>query len=332
MKKNEMISYLLEAFFNKRMIAQMNASHHTIVSYSKTFQLLLKFASKRLKKKPSQLLLIDFNSKLISQFLDELEKKRKICAQTRNTRLAAIRSFFYYLSTALPEYGGLINEVLAIPNKRKTQKLINFLSEEEVKALLNAPDRKTWIGRRDHTFLVVAIQTGLRLSELINLKWNDVDLKKNHSIECIGKGRKKRITPLTEESINCLHNWSQELNPLPSDSVFPTIHGRNMSADTVQYLLNKYTKIAAKEFHTLKCKKVSPHVLRHTTAMRLLQSGVDLSVIALWLGHESIKTTYIYLNADIALKEKILKKLPSLKAQTSRFKSEDKTINFLKNL
>jgi integrase/recombinase XerD len=329
MEKKEKISYLLEAFFNQRLIGQMDASPQTIASYSITFQLLLKYASKRLKKRPTELLLNHFNAKLVSQFLDDIEQQRGISAQTRNIRLAAIRSFFHYISTRKPEWGGLISEVLAIPNKHKSRKLIDFLTDEEAEVLLNTPDKEAWIGRRDHALLLIALQTGLRLSELTSLKWEDVDFK---YIKCIGKGRKSRITPLSEESIKCLHNWSEELNASPSDSIFPTIHGGKMSADSVQYLLKKYVKIAEAKCPSLKSKKISPHVLRHTAAMRLLLKGIDLALIALWLGHESIKTTYIYMNADITIKEEVLKKLPHLKTQTSRFKGDDKIIAFLKSL
>lgn len=326
------IPHLLEAFFNERMIGQMQASPHTIASYSDTFQLILKYAARELKKKPSELTLNDFNAQFLCEFLDDLEKSRKICARSRNARLVAIRSFFHYLSYRLPEYGALINEVLAIPEKRMGQKLIDFLTNEEVNALLNTPNQKTWIGKRDHTFLVVAIQTGMRLAELTALLWKDVHLEQGAHIECIGKGRKNRSTPLSKQAINCLLIWSRELDSLPSDIVFPTIHGSKMSPDSVQYMIKKHTIIAAKHCRSLISKKITPHVLRHTTAMRLVQAGVDLSSIALWLGHESIKTTYIYLRADIAMKEKILKKLPPLNTKTSRYKPSDKTMVFLKKL
>ena len=266
------------------------------------------------------------------KFLDDLEKLRGICARSRNQRLNAIRSFFQYASYQLPEYGGLINEVLAIPGKRSTHKLIDFLAKEEVDALLGAPNQKTWLGKRDHTFLVVALQTGMRLSELIELKWKDVYLEEAPHIECLGKGRKNRSTPLLKETIKCLFLWVKEVNSSPSDMVFPTIHGCKMSPDSVQYMLKKYTKTAAQRCNSLISKKITPHILRHTMAMRLLQADVDLASIALLLGHESIKTTYVYLKANMEMKEKILKKLPPLNIRTTRYKPDERIMAFLKSL
>lgn len=332
MKNIENFSSLLEAYFNERMLNQIQASPHTIASYSNTFQLLLKYANRRLKKIPSQLTLGDLNAKFLCEFLDNLEKERGISARTRNARLAAIRSFYKYLSYRLPEFGALIQEVLAIPNKRKEEKLIEFLTVEEVEALLAVPNQKTWIGRRDHTLLVVAIQTGLRVSELVKLKWENVHLDQSAYVKCLGKGRKNRITPLSRQSIRYLREWSKELSSATSCFVFSTIHGCEMSSHSVRYLLKKYTAIAVKRSPSLKHKKVTPHVLRHTTAMRLLQSGVDLASIALWLGHESIKTTYIYLQANIEMKEKILEKLHLIKTSKKRYIPCNETMKFLKNL
>jgi len=326
------IPYLLEAFFNERMKGQVQASSHTIASYSDTFQLILKYAASKLKKTPSELTINDFNAQFLCEFLDDLEERRKICARTRNARLVAIRSFFRYLSYRLPESGALINEVLAIPEKRTGQKLIDFLTNDEVHALLNAPNQESWIGKRDHTFLVVAIQTGMRLSELNALTWKDVHLEQGAYIECLGKGRKNRSTPLSKLAIKCLFLWAKEVDASPKDIVFPTIHGSKMSPDSVQYMLKKHTKIATKHCRSLTSKKITPHVLRHTTAMRLVQAGIDLASIALWLGHESIKTTYVYLRADMEMKERILKKLPPLNTNTSRYNPSDKTMTFLKNL
>lgn len=326
------IPILLEAFFRERLMRQMQVSSHTIDSYSNAFQLLLQYATKQLKKNPSELLIDDFNAQFLIQFLDDLEQSRQISARTRNARLAAIRAFFRYISYRLPESSALISEVLAIPDKRTSQKLINFLTNEEVEELLNSPNQDTWIGRRDHTLLVVAIHTGLRLSELITLKWKEVHLDQNAYVECLGKGRKERCTPLNIQSVRCLHRLFEELNPSPSDNVFCTIRGGKMSSDSVQYMLKKYTIIAKKKCSSLTHKKVTPHVLRHTAAMRLLQAGVDLSSIAIWLGHESIKTTYIYLSADMEMKKKILKKLNPLKPKTSWFKPNNKIMIFLKSL
>lgn len=326
------IPALMEAFLNERMIRQKQVSPHTLASYSDTFRLLLQYAEKELKKKLSDLTINDFNAQFLCRFLDNQEECRKICARTRNARLVAIRSFFNYLLYRLPGSGGLITEVLAIPEKRTGTKLIDFLTEEEVAALLNAPNREEWIGKRDYTFLVIAIQTGMRLAELTALKWKDVHLEQIAYIECCGKGRKNRVIPLSKESIKCLSLWSKETHSTSSDIVFPTIHNHKISADTVQYMLKKYSMAAAKHCHSLVLKKVTPHMLRHTTAMGLVQNNVELASVALWLGHESIKTTYMYLKADMAMKEKILKKLPPLNIKTSRYKPKAEIMTFLKNL
>jgi len=330
--ESKSIQYFLGAFFNDLMIKQRGASPHTIASYSDTFQLILQYAAEKLKKTPVNITLNDINANFLCQFLDDLEENRRICARTRNARLVAIRSFFHFLSYRLPEYLGLINEVLAIPEKRMEQKLIDFLTKAEAAALLGAPNQKTWVGKRDHTFLVVAIQTGMRLAELISLKWEDVHLEQDAYIHCLGKGRKNRITPLSEEAIKCLRLWSKEVNSSLVDIVFPTNRGSRMSPDAVQYMLKKYTGIAGKYCRSLTSKRVTPHVLRHTTAMRLIEKGIDLFSIALWLGHASIKTTYVYLRADMEMKKNILKKLPSLNTKTKRYKPKDKIMVFLKSL
>jgi site-specific recombinase XerD len=330
MNPNENLLSLFEAFFSEYLISQMGASSHTMASYGNTFQLLLRYAAKCLKKSPSAIVLQDLKAKFVTKFLDDLEQNRKISARSRNVSLAAIHSFFKYLSNKLPRYGALIQEVLAIPEKRVNHNIIDFLTEKEVRALLDAPDQETWLGKRDHTLLVVAIHTGMRLSELLGLKWQNISLNQGANVECLGKGRKYRCIPLSHQATRCLCIWFNELCPLPAAPVFPTIHGLKMSADAFQYLIKKYTKEAVKQCPSLKLKKVTPHVLRHTAAMRMLQAGIDLASIALWLGHESIKTTYIYQGADIEMKKNILQKLPPLNTKISCFKPRDKTMAFLK--
>jgi integrase/recombinase XerD len=330
MKTEKNMVRLIGAFLRERLISQKRVSHHTVMSYSTTFQLLLKFTASILKKSASGLCLDDFNDKLISKFLDDLEKRRRICVRSRNLRLTAIHSFFKYISTEVPEEGVLINRVLAIPPKRSIQKTVTFLSNVEVKALLSAPDQKTWLGRRDHVLLALAIHTGFRVSELCQLSIDDVIWGQKMSISCIGKGRKQRSIPLSREVGAYLRNWAKELGQI--EILFPTVHGKKMSSDSVQYLLQKYVVIAAKGCLSLKDKKVTPHMLRHTTAMRLLQSGADQASIAIWLGHESIKTTYIYFTADMKMKEHILEKLPTLKTKNVRFKTKKREIDFLKEL
>jgi integrase/recombinase XerD len=323
---------LIESFFVDRLGQQMRASPHTVASYIDTFHLLFKYAKEKLKKTPKELMIGDLNVKFIINFLNDMETRRKISVRTRNQRLAAIRSFFRYCSYQLPESSTLIAEVLSIPEKRTEKRLIDFLSQEEVKAILEAPNQQEWGGKRDYTFLTIAIQTGMRLGELTSLQWKDVSLEHHPYIKCLGKGRKERSTPLSSETVKCLLNWFRALNPLPTDFVFPTIHGQKMSADTVQLMLKKHAKKAVEHCKSISGKRITPHMLRHTTAMRLIEMGVDIASIALLLGHESIKTTYVYLKADMAMKEKILSKLPGSKVKTLRYKPDDNLRTFLKNL
>jgi site-specific recombinase XerD len=332
MKFTKQLSDLLQAFFDERMMGEMNASPHTRASYSYTFQLLLQYAKKKLKKPPSQLTLDDINYKFIRDFLDHLVEVRNIKPQSLNIRLAAIRSFFRYIEPHMPEYSALITKVLAIKDKKTNAKLVDYLNDKEVEALLKAPDQQTWLGCRDHCLLAFAIQTGLRLAEIISLRWKDVHWGEHASIHCMGKGRNERDTALNRQTTKILHAWSEHDSSLPSDIIFPTITGNLMSPDAVQYLVNKYTEIAAKNCPSLRDKKITPHVLRHTTAMRLLHKKTGLAAIALFLGHESLKTTYKYLSASVELIEEIMRPINPLKTKTSRFRPSDKTLMFLKNI
>ena len=334
MQNNPNFPTLLERFFTQRLMAQRQVSPHTIASYRDTFRLLLEFAQKRLQKAPSKMALADLDSPLIGAFLDELEKHRGNTARSRNLRLTAIRSFFHYAAFEEPTQSALIQRVLAMPSKRCEKKLIGFLTRPEIDALLAAPDRKVWAGRRDHAFLLVAVQTGLRLSEIINLRRADVVLGSGAHVRCVGKGRKERCTPLTKEARTVLRAWfkepSRSLNP---EIVFPNVRGGKLSPDGVQYLLAKHLSVAKQTCSSLNTKRVSPHVLRHTAAMELLEAGVDLSVIALWLGHESVETTQMYLDANLAMKERALAKTTPAKTKTAvRYRPSDKLLVFLKGL
>jgi integrase/recombinase XerD len=301
MKTSANLSGFLERFFVVRLINQKQVSQHTIKSYRDTFQLLLRFALKILRKKPSEIMLKDINVEFVSMFLGDLEQNRGISARSRNVRLAAIRSFFQFVSLEEPQRGETISKILAIPNKKTTKKLVTFLTEGEVKALMTAIDEKKWFGRRDKALIAVALQTGLRLSELTQLRWKDVQLGPNAGIECLGKGRKERIVPLTRSTVEILRQWSKESKGIEIAFVFPTFGGGRMSGDNFQRLLKKYISFAQKKARSLKHKKVTPHVLRHTAAMRLLEAGVDHSFIALWLGHESVDTTQIYLDINSSI-------------------------------
>jgi integrase/recombinase XerD len=326
------LSPLLQSFFTERLMSQRQASPHTIASYRDTFRLLFAFAEERLNKPPSKLTLDDLNAPFIGAFLDHIESSRHNGARTRNLRLTAIRSFFQYAAFQEPDRSALIQRVLAIPSKRYERPLIDFLTHPEVLALLAVPDSTTRTGRRDRALLMLAIQTGLRLSELIRLRRCDIVLGSGAHVRCYGKGRKERCTPLTKQTVAVMKAWLQEMGGSESDVLFPNARGSQLSPDGVQYLLAKHVAQVRKTCPSLKEKRVSPHVLRHTAAMELLQSGVDHSVIALWLGHESPQTTHIYLQADLALKEKILEKTKPLDVKASRYRPSDKLLEFLNSL
>lgn len=323
---------LLEHFFTQRLMAQRRASPHTIGSYRDTFRLLLQFARKRLHKQPSALALADVDAPLIAAFLDDLEKSRGNSARSRNLRLTAIRSFFRYAAFEEPSASAMIQRVLAIPNKRYEKKLVAFLTRPEIIALLAAPDQHSWAGRRDHALLLVAVQTGLRLSEITALERSDVVLGTGAHVRCVGKGRKQRCTPLTQQAAAVLKAWRAEPPRGGSDAMFPSARGGHLSAGGVQYLLAKHVAAAEQVCSSLRAKSVSPHVLRHTAAMELLQAGVDLSTIALWLGHESVETTQIYLDANLAIKEQAMAKTLPLHAKAGRYRPGDKLLEFLQGL
>ena len=323
---------LVEAFFCKRLISQRRVSPHTIASYRDTFRLLLVFAQQRLSRPPSQLALKDLSPSLVSDFLDQLEAKRGNTARTRNFRLTAIRSFFRFAALEAPDQSGMIQRVLAIPNKRCQRPLIGFLTRPEVEALLAAVDCRTWIGRRDYAFLLVAMQTGLRLSELTAVRREDVTLGPGAHIHCVGKGRKERGTPITKAARRVLEAWMKEPWPIESAFLFPSLSGGRLSADAVQDLVNKHVAAARMKCPSLVKKRVTPHVLRHTAAMELLQAGIDRSMIALWLGHESVETTQIYLDANLALKEEILAKTNPINGKPGRYRPTDRVLSFLSNL
>lgn len=326
------LATLLETFFTDRLIAQRRVSPHTVASYRDTFRLLLRFAQRELGKAPSNLAITDLNAKLVGAFLDDLEKARANACRSRNLRLTAIRSFFRYAALECPEHSGGIQRVLAIPRKRQTSRLVDFLTRPETEALLAMPDQTTWLGRRDRALLLLAMQTGLRLSELIRLRQGDIYLGRGAHVRCEGKGRKQRCTPLTRTTVQALRAWIREQGKDETRILFPSARGGLLSHDSVQYLVAKYATTAAKSCPTLHKKRVTPHVLRHTTAMELLQAGVDRSVIALWLGHESVETTQIYLDANLALKEEALKKTSPVNATIGRFKPDDQLLSFLHNL
>jgi integrase/recombinase XerD len=323
---------LLEAFFTDRLLREREASPHTVAAYRDTFRLLLGFLQQRLNKPPSSVTIADLDAPLIGTFLDHLERARGNKARTRNARLAAIHSLFRYVALQEPAHAAVIQRVLAMPSKRYHRRLIDFLTHAEMEALLTAPDRETWIGRRDHALLFLALQTGLRVSELVSLKCDDVVLGSGAHVRCCGKGRKERCTPLRRDALATVRCWLRERLGRPEDPLFPSGRVGAMNRDAVEYLLAKYTATAQKRCPSLERKHVSPHVLRHSTAMDLLQRGIDRSVIALWLGHESIETTQMYLDADLALKEKALARTTPLRTRRGRYRPDDQLMAFLKDL
>ena len=322
---------LVERFFMQRLMQERRVSPHTISSYRDTFRLFFKFTQQHLHKSPSALLFEEIDAPLISAFLDHLEKQRGLSIRSRNLRLTAIHSFFRYVAFELPDHAAQIQRVLAIPSKRFTRRLVRFLTPPEVDALLAAPDRHTWFGRRDHAFILMAVQTGLRLSEITATTREDVVLETGAHVRVIGKGRKERCTPLAKPTVTVLKAWLREPPRGDGRLIFPNAKGQRLTVHGVKYMLNKHAA-AAKVCPSLEGKRVTVHLLRHTMALEMLQAGVDRAVIALWLGHESVETTQIYLEATLAMKEQALAKTTPPHGKPGRFRAGDRLLSFLNNL
>jgi integrase/recombinase XerD len=327
-----LVAGLLEAFFSDRLQRQRNASPNTIAAYRDTFRLLLVFAQERLRKPPTALPLVELDAALVVAFLQHLEKRRGNSVRTRNARLAAIHSFFRFVALQEPAHSATAQRVLAIPTKKSERKLVTSLNRAEQEALLATPDRATWLGRRDHAIIMLLLQTGLRVSELRGLRCEDVVLATGAHVRCRGKGRKERCTPLTRETVSAVRAWLQERDGLPADPAFPSRRGAVLSRDAIERLVAKYTEIAGAACISFRTKRVTPHVLRHTTAVSLLQAGNDRAVIALWLGHESIETTQMYLDADLSMKERALARTAPLRAGPGRYRPGDSLLAFLSGL
>ena len=322
----------MEAFFSERLISQKQVSDHTLGAYADTFKLLLRFIGDRSAKSPSSLDFADVDAPAIGAFLDYLEHVRGNSVRTRNVRLAAIHSLFNFAALRHPEHAALIQRVLAIPTKRYSRTDVSFLEADEINALIAAPNRGTRIGRRDHALLVTAIQTGLRVSELIGLSCEDVHIGKGAYVRCIGKGRKQRCTPLTKETNSVLRVWLAERGGESTEPLFPTSRGHALSRDTVEFLVKKYAEIAQLSCPTLETRTITPHTLRHTAAMNLLRAGVSTAVIAMWLGHESPDTTQIYLHADLTIKERAMDRTAPFGTKPGRYRAPDALLAFLENL
>lgn len=326
------LARLLQAFFCQRLIQQQNVSHQTVCSYRDTFRLLLRFSEQRLEKAAVAVQLADIDATLILAFLDNLETQRHNCIRSRNTRLAAIRSFMHYAALQKPEALPGIQHALAIPMKRYDRPMVQCLSREEMQAILDAPDDHTWSGQRDQVLLATLYNSGARVSEIIALRRIDFESNHGQAVHLRGKGRKERVVPLWKRTTKFLKSWLNQLEPDPQQPLFPNRYGNPMTRSGVESRLNKAVIIGALQCPSLKTHVVSPHVIRHTTAMHLLQSGVDLSVIALWLGHESVVTTHQYLEADLRMKEKALAKLQSPDINFTRYKASDDILSFLDGL
>jgi len=327
-----LLAPILQSFFSERLQHQQQVSPHTILAYRDAFRLLLTYAEGQLGKAPSAILLEDINAPFVGAFLEHLEKERNNSARTRNARLAAIHSLFRYAAGREPAHADLIQRVLAIPQKRFARRLMPFLNCAETNALLAAPDKCTHLGRRDYTIMLLAVQTGLRLSELTALRVDDLELGAGAHLRCRGKGRKDRCTPLTKSTVRALRSWIAETRSAGADFLFRTKRRSRLSSDAVEGLVRKYAGLAKASCPTLARKNITPHVLRHTAAMRLLEAGVDRSVIALWLGHEHLETTQIYVHADLTVKERALARMVTPAARVKRYKPPDELIAFLQNL
>lgn len=322
----------LEAYFTDRLLCQRRVSPNTVASYRDAFRLLLAFVQNKTGTPPSRLELTHLDAPTIGAFLAHLEHQRGNTARTRNIRLAAIHSFFHYCALLHPEHAALIQRVLAIPPKRSEKRTVTFLTPREVQALLDAPDRKTWAGRRDHALLLTAVQTGLRVSEVLGLTGADTQLGTGAHVRTIGKGRKERVAPLTRQTVAVLKVWMRECDAGPASPLFPSRDGGPLTRDAIEHRLAKHVRTAEHDCPTLRSKRITMHVLRHTAAMALLNAGIDTSTIALWLGHEQERTTHVYLHADLELKQRTLDRIASPSGHPGRYQAPDSIIAFLDDL
>jgi integrase/recombinase XerD len=326
------IAPLVQAFFADYLVRQRRVSPQTVSSYRDTFRLLLQCLSRTTGKKPSDLSLDDMQAKAILQFLDSIERDRGNSIQTRNTRLAAIRSFFRLVALRDPARMDLAAQILSIPVKRADRRLVGYLTRLEIEAILTTPNTRTWGGQRDHALLLTLYNTGARISETLALRQDHVSFGTGWLVHFKGKGRKERSVPLWPKTARTLRNWIEKRGENAERIFFPNAAGGFLSTDGANYILQKAVQRAIPSCPSLKAKRVSPHVIRHSTAMHLLQSGVDITVIALWLGHESLETTHGYIQADLQMKEQALGKLAPVGGSLSRFKPDDALLAFLSAL
>ncbi|MBS0250925.1 MAG: tyrosine-type recombinase/integrase [Proteobacteria bacterium] len=326
------LSTYLQRYFTERLGTQMKASPNTIMSYRDTFRLLLRYAADQRKKEPTALQIADIDAELVADFLTDLENTRGNGARSRNARLAAIRSFFKYVAVNEPQLLHHCQRVLAMPAKRHVKRAIDYLDREEIEAVIAAPDLSTWHGRRDRAILVLTLQTGLRVTELITLTCGNIGLGSGAHVHCMGKGRKERATPIRKDSIKLLREWMAERKGQMDDPLFISNRGTGLSRDAVEGIVRRHVETASETCQSLRSKRVTPHVLRHSAAMQLLHGGVDRTVIALWLGHESVETTQMYIHADMKMKEKAIAKTRPVETKHGRYRPSDKLLAFLEAL
>jgi site-specific recombinase XerD len=333
MKKNsDLVGTLLQKFFIEYLCRQKHASTETVGSYRDTWRLLLQYVNEKHRIAPAALRVNDLNASMILAFLDYLEEVRKNSVKSRNVRLAAIRAFFRLVALNDPSNVHLASSIMAIPTKRTSKRLVHSLSRDEIDALLAAPDLTQQNGRRDHTLLLTLYNTGARASEIISLKQTQITFGACNFLYLHGKGRKERAIPLWTKSAHALRTWLTEISHLHTDLVFPSAAGQKLTRNGLDYILQRAVRRASSSCPSLSNKTVTPHMIRHSTATHLLNSGVDISTIALWLGHESIETTHIYLESDLDTKEHALSKLAPAGAEIPRFKATDEVLAFLASL
>ena len=327
-----LIAPLVQTFFTHHLVCQRRASLQTVASYRDTFRLLIQHRSEVTGRKPSDLTVEDLQASAILEFLDSIERNRGNSIQTRNARLAAIRSFFRMVALREPDRIDLAAQVLAIPVKRADRRLISYLTRPEMDAIIATPDTKTWIGRRDYALLLTLYNTGARITEVLTLRQQNLAFGATSLLHLKGKGRKERSVPLWPTTSRTLRAWVADCGDRSDRILFPSARGGPLSTDGATYILRQAVQRALPVCPTLKTKNISPHVIRHTTAMHLLQSGVDITVIALWLGHESLDTTHMYVQADLTTTEKALGKLKPVEGSFPRFRPDDALLAFLSTL
>jgi site-specific recombinase XerD len=323
---------LLQEFFLRRLVTQRGASRHTVASYRDTFVLLLRFAEERLRRPAATLVIDDIDAPLVLDYLDHLEEVRRNSVRTRNARLTAVRSFMRYASSRDPASLPVAQRVLAIPTKRFDRPVLGYLTREEMQAVLDAPDRETFCGRRDTVLLTTLYNTGARVSEIVALRRVDLLLDRQTSVLLHGKGRKERAVPLWPSTAKLIRRWLEETHPDDTGAVFCGRSGRPLSRSGVRQRLDRAVLKATSRCPSLAHRQVSPHTIRHTTAMHLLQAGVDLTVIAMLLGHEDPSTTHRYLESDLAMKDAALRRIAEPKARSLRFRPRDRVLAFLESL